>query len=128
MWRRAARPLRFLMCGGAATLVHWLAMAALMRAGLAPGAATAAGALAGALANYPLQQGWTFGSPLKAGALPVYGLVCLLGWCLNGALFLLLHQALAVAPAQVLTTALVALANYTLYKRWVFHDGSHTPE
>ena len=125
-WRRATRPLRFLLCGGAATLVHWLSMAGLMAAGLAPALATAGGALAGAAANFPLQQSWTFGARREAGAVPVYALVCVLGWTLNSALFLLLHQtlALAVAPAQVLTTALVALTNYTLYKRWVFHDGS----
>ena len=91
-------------------------------------AATAGGALAGAVANFPLQQTWTFGGRFRAGAVPGYAAACGFGWMMNGALFLLLHQtlALAVAPAQVLTTALVALSNYTLYKRWVFHDGSRS--
>ncbi|MBF5057015.1 GtrA-like protein [Alcanivorax sp. 521-1] len=125
---RALRPLRFLLSGGAATLVHWSSMAGLMAAGLAPAAATAGGALAGAVANFPLQQTWTFGGRFRAGAVPGYAAACGFGWMMNGALFLLLHQtlALAVAPAQVLTTALVALSNYTLYKRWVFHDGSRS--
>ena len=124
---RATRPLRFLCSGGMATLVHWLSMAGLIAVGLAPAVATAGGALAGATTNYPLQQKWTFAGGRPAGALPGYAVTCVLGWVLNGVFFVFLHQtlALAVAPAQLLTTALVALSNYTLYKRWVFHDGSH---
>lgn len=126
---RVARPLRFVSSGALATGVHWLAMAALIGAGLAPAVATAGGVVAGAATNYPLQQRWTFGARPGLAALPGYLLTCGLGVLLNSTAFLLLHRglALSVAPAQLVTTALVAVANYTLYKRCVFHERSHPP-
>ena len=42
---------RFLVCGGAATGTHWVAMALLVRLGAAPLSATMAGAIIGSILN-----------------------------------------------------------------------------
>lgn len=120
---------RFTLSGGLATLLHWALMTLLVLAHCNANAATAVGALAGAAANYGLQQRFTF--RLQGGhgrALPRYGLAVALGWLANLGLFAGLHEGLAltVAVAQFMTSALVALLNFFLYKRWVFHDSLHS--
>ncbi len=120
---------RFVLSGGLATAVHWSLMALLIRFHLSAEVATALGALAGAIANYLLQQHFTFRVRLgHARALPRYVLVMVLGWLANLGLFTALHGwlELGVSPAQLITTALVALFNFTLYRRVVFHDRIHS--
>jgi len=117
---------RFLMTGGMATLIHWLIMLTLVRAGLDPVAATAIGASAGLLANYIGQHRFAFCSPLPHRVtFPRYLAGAGMGWTLNLLSFALLQLAGAtVAFAQIAATAVVALANYLFAERFVFHEES----
>lgn len=116
---------RFLVCGGAATSAHWAAMALLISLGVAPLPATAAGAAIGSVFNYLLQRHWVFATTVAhRQALPAYAGTVAIGWGLNAAIFWLLASRLDLntAVAQVCTSALVAIANFILYKRVVFHE------
>lgn len=127
--RLHALVLRFVLSGGLATAVHWCLMALLIRFHLPAEVATALGAFAGAIANYRLQQRFTFRvRVVHARALPRYVLVTALGWLANLGLFAALHGwlDLGVSLAQLLTTVVVALFNFTLYRRVVFHDRIHS--
>ncbi len=115
---------RFLLAGGAATLLHWLTMLVLIGWGLNAVLATATGATAGLLANYIGQHRYAFCSNLPHRiAFPRYLTGAALGWALNLAGFsLLLVTGLGVAPSQLITTGLVAFANYLFAQRFVFHE------
>ena len=116
---------RYLISGGAATVLHWGIMAFLMVAGLSPGTSTALGALAGALFNYVLQFHYTFrSSQPHVEVVPRYLLLTLLSWCANNALFAMLHgfASLSVVRAQILTTLCVTALNFVLYRRFVFNE------
>lgn len=116
---------RFLACGGAATGAHWAAMSLLIFLGAAPLPATAAGAAIGSVFNYLLQRRWVFASTVAHRlALPAYVGTVAVGWGLNAAIFWMLASGLDLnaATAQVCTSALVAVVNFMLYKKVVFHE------
>ena len=121
--------MRFVFSGGLATLSHWGSMWLLILWGLPAATATAIGAAIGAVLNYLLQYHLTFRtSRPHRQAVPAYLLTCTIGWCANLGLFALLQYCgLAVVPAQGLTTVAVAVLNFWLYKRIVFHDGVQPP-
>ncbi|MFC4259722.1 GtrA family protein [Marinobacter lacisalsi] len=127
-WRSlAARPLRFLLSGGIATLVHWGVMALLVLSGFGALLATAIGASTGAITNYGLQYKVTFQSTRAHRiALPRYLITALVALVGNQLVFAGLHYGLAVpvTPAQAVTTATIAFLNYRLCERLVFHDQS----
>ena len=109
--------------------LHWLLMTALIAVAIPAVAATAVGALAGACLNYLLQYHFTFRARIDhTKSVPVYVLVAALGWLANLGLFagLQLLLDLDTAIAQVLTTGIVALLNYILYKRVVFRECSQS--
>ncbi|WP_418647105.1 GtrA family protein [Thauera butanivorans] len=121
------RPARFALAGGAATLVHWLCMSAMLAAGIDAHAATAAGAMAGAAANYPLQRRHTFASRrAHRRALPRYLASCALAWLANLLLFAVLHGPAGWPPAlaQAGTSGAIAALNYLLYARMVFDEAT----
>ena len=116
---------RFIVSGGVSTLSHWLTMALLIFAGVIPALATAIGAIVGAIVNYLAQKSYTFKSrSLHRIALPRYIAACAILWLANLVVFMLLNGALSlpVAPAQLVTTALVAILSYWLYRIMVFTD------
>lgn len=130
MIKRFARPLRFLLSGGLSTGVHWLVMSLLVLAGLTAEISTAIGALIGALVNYQLQHRFAFRSTRDhRSAFTRYVVACVINWTTNLLLFTALHRLtdLTVAPAQFLTSAIIAVLSYTLYKRLVFNEPSNTP-
>lgn len=130
MIKRFAQPLRFLVSGGFSTGVHWLVMSLLVLAGLTAEVSTAVGALVGALVNYQLQHRFAFRSNREhRSAFTRYVIACVVNWVTNLLLFTALHRltGLSVAPAQVLTSAIIAILSYTLYKRLVFNEPSSTP-
>lgn len=119
------RLLRFIASGASATGFHWLLMWLLIVVGMHPTTATACGAASGAAANYLLQRNWTFRSKTRHGfALPRFAGAAVLAWLANLGLFTALHitAGLGAAPAQVLTTASVAVLTYFFYSRLVFHE------
>ena len=115
---------RFLIAGGAATLLHWLLMWLLVQAGLAPVLSTAAGATAGLVFNYLVQHKYAFASALPHRvALPRYLVAASLGWILNLLCFSVFSLAdFTMLAAQFLATALATLANFFFAKRFVFHE------
>lgn len=123
--RLTALLVRFVLSGGIATALHWTLMAVLIYCHGSAVAATALGAFAGACANYWLQQRFTFRARVEHWqTMPRYVLVTLLGWLVNVALFAFFQAwlGLDVMPAQLITSGLVALLSFVLYKRVVFHD------
>jgi len=117
--------IRFLTSGGLATGVHWSLMWLLIQLGMDATLATAIGAAAGAVANYVLQYYHTFKcQTAHASVIPDYLKVVLVGWMANILLFYLLYNYLLnnAAWAQLLTTALVTVLNFTLYHKVVFHE------
>lgn len=115
---------RFLLTGGIATLLHWLTMLVLIDWGVSAVPATATGAVVGLLANYVGQYRYAFCSDLPHRmTFPRYLSGAALGWALNLTGFsLLLVAGLGVAPSQIITTGLVAFANYLVAQRFVFHE------
>lgn len=121
----AAQILNFLISGGFATLLHWAVMAAFAKAGMHPILATSIGAVAGSVLNYVLQFYWTFrGNGMHGKAIPAYICAVIMGWCVNAGIFYLLisfaHSGLYIA--QICATAVVAIINFIIYKRMVFHE------
>lgn len=119
------RMVRFMLCGGLSTAIHWATMATLMRLDVEALWATASGAVTGAVVNYGLQRRITFRySGPHRRALRLYLSSCIAGWLTNLSLFALLHHLLRldVVLAQLLTTALATGMNYVLYERLVFND------
>jgi putative flippase GtrA len=97
-------------------------MYALLRAGLAPVPASAIGFLAGALTRFVLSYAHIF-SPTRgvhvAGVRFVVAIAAQLA--ANSALLAAFtHAGIAVWPAQVLTTVLLTVVNYLVYRWWVF--------
>jgi putative flippase GtrA len=108
--------------GFAAVAAHYALMYALIRAGLPPVAASATGFLAGALTRFVLSYAHIF-APTQgvhaAGARFVVAITAQLA--ANTALLAALTYAgLSVWPAQVLTTILLTVVNYLVYRWWVF--------
>jgi len=118
----------FLAAGGLATGFHWLVMAVLVGAGLAPALATASGSLSGAALNYGLQRRLAF---RHAGphslTLWRYVVSCIAAWLCNLVLFFFLNSVLAwsVIVSQLITTGLVAALNYIVYERLVFYEPNY---
>lgn len=108
--------------GFAAVAAHYALMYALLRVGLTPVPASAIGFLAGALTRFILSYAHIF-APTRgvqaAGARFVVAIAAQL--TANSALLAALtHAGLAVWPAQVLTTILLTVVNYLVYRWWVF--------
>jgi len=115
----------FAAAGGLATAIHWAAMGLLVATGADPLLSTAVGSLAGASANYGLQRGLAFrGAGPHRQTVWRYLIACAFAWQANLLLFAVLNgaAALPVAIAQALTTALVAVSNFAIYRRLVFHE------
>jgi putative flippase GtrA len=108
--------------GFAAVAAHYALMYGLMRVDVAPVPASAAGFMAGAMTRFVLSYAHVF-SPTRSvhGAGARFVVAIALQLALNTALLAGLTQAgLAVWPAQVLTTILLTVVNYLVYRWWVF--------
>lgn len=108
--------------GFAAVGAHYALMYALIRMELAPVPASAVGFLAGALTRFVLSYAHIF-APTRgvqaAGARFVVAIAAQLA--ANSALLAALtHAGVSVWPAQVLTTILLTVCNYLVYRWWVF--------
>ncbi|MBE93989.1 GtrA family protein [Marinobacter sp.] len=115
----------FIAAGGMATLFHWAAMSGLVLLGMSPVTATFSGSVIGAVTNYGLQRTLAFpNSRPHIEAIWRYVFSCSLASLLNVLIFFVLQQLceVPIAPAQVLTTVMVAAFNYVVYQRLVFHE------
>ena len=108
--------------GFAAVAAHYALMYALLRAGLPPVPASAVGFLAGALTRFVLSYAHIF-SPTRgvhvAGVRFVVAIAAQIA-ANSASLAGLTHAGLGVWPAQVLTTLLLTVVNYLVYRWWVF--------
>jgi putative flippase GtrA len=108
--------------GFAAVAAHYLLMFGLLRAGLSPVPASAAGFMAGASTRFILSYVHVF-APTEGVHSAGLRFIVAIGAQLaanTGLLAALTHAGLDVWPAQVLTTALLTVVNYLVYRWWVF--------
>jgi putative flippase GtrA len=121
--------LRFLLSGGIATLLHWATLWGLVTLQFEALWASGIGALVGAVANYFLQYFFTFKSKrTHKQAVLAYVPTVMVSWVLNLAVFYGLYTYALPNPmvAQMVTTGLVMVVNFVLYKKVVFRAKSDT--
>ncbi len=121
--------LRFLVSGGIATAVHWATLWGLIHLQVEAVLASSIGAFVGAIVNYVLQYFFTFKTKRQhKQALLAYIPAVAFSWSLNLVLFYSLYGGLFTEPlmAQVVTTAVVAVVNFLVYKKVVFRAKSDT--
>ena len=115
--------LRFLISGGIATAVHWGVFWGLLTLQIEAVLASSIGAFLGAIVTYFLQYFFTFNTKRQhKKALFAYMPAVLISWLLNLGLFYSLYGRLFSDPliAQVVTTGVVMVVNFLLYKKVVF--------
>ena len=120
----ARQLLRYVVAGGAATVVHLCLLAALVQLLAMPATlASAIGFCAACVVNYTIQYYWTFAAVGSHGILFArYALVTLVMLGVNTVVFWLLYSR-AGAPyllAQALATALVFGLNFETNRRYTF--------
>lgn len=121
--------MRFIVSGGMATGIHWLAMWVMVEHQFDATIATAVGATAGAAVNYFLQYYHAFRCKERHSTVFLnYVRSCCIGWIANLLLFYLLFNFLFqnVVGAQLVTTGLVTFLNFYLYSKVVFYDYCRT--
>lgn len=114
---------RFILSGGVATLVHLASMGGLVSAGLNPIVSTSVGVILGAITNYILQYYYTFDADDKHMSSGFKYIITVgISFVSNLILFTVFYNVLnlSVISSQLLTSAIVALQNYTIYKYFVF--------
>lgn len=119
--------IRFAAVGAATTAVQYAVLWLGMAAASAPAAvASAAGYALGVLLSYVLNYAFTFRSSTPhLEAAPKYFAVFGVGWCINLAMMaMLVHRwGWSAWPAQVLTTAVGLVWNFSASRWWAFrHD------
>jgi putative flippase GtrA len=120
--------LRFLVSGGIATAIHWATLWGLIILQVEAVLASSIGAFVGAIANYFLLYFFNFKTKRRhKKALLAYIPVVLVSWLLNLVLFYCLYSWLLPDPlmAQVVTTGVVMVVNFLLYKKLVFRSKSN---
>jgi len=126
--------LRFLVSGGIATAAHWAVLWGLVNIQVDAVLASSVGAFVGAVVNYFLQYFFTFRTQRKhKQTLMAYIPAVLVSWLLNLGLFYSLYGSLFSMPmfsdpllAQVVTTGIVMVVNFLLYKKVVFRAKSES--
>ena len=121
--------LRFLVSGGIATAVHWATLWGLIHLQVEAVLASSIGAFVGAVVNYFLQYFFTFKTKRRhKRAILAYIPAVSISWLLNLGLFYSLYGGLFSEPlvAQVVTTSIIMLVNFLLYKKVVFRAKSDT--
>ena len=118
-----------MVSGGIATVVHWSTLWGLINLQVEAVLASSIGAFVGAIVNYVLQYFFTFKTERQhKQALLAYIPAVAFSWSLNLVLFYSLYGGLFTEPlmAQVVTTAVVAVVNFLVYKKVVFRAKSDT--
>jgi len=121
--------LRFLVSGGIATAFHWATLWGLIHLQVEAVLASSIGAFVGAVVNYFLQYFFTFKTKRRhKQATLAYIPAVSISWLLNLGLFYSLYGGLFSEPlvAQVVTTSIIMLVNFLLYKKVVFRAKSDT--
>ena len=114
---------RFILSGGGATFCHLALMTLLVWGGINATLSTSIGVVAGAVANYILQYHYTFKANIKhKKSILNYLITVSFSFLSNLLLFMFFHDFLqsGVILSQILTSSIVALQNYLIYKKFVF--------
>lgn len=114
---------RFIISGGSATLCHLATMAFLVWVGVNANISTSAGVIVGAIFNYIFQYYYTFNSDTQHNySILKYTITVSISFVSNLILFTLFHNYLqmGILISQLLTSAIVAIQNYIIYKNFVF--------
>ncbi len=114
---------KFIISGGSATFAHISVMAFLVWVGLDPLLSTSVGVIVGAVVNYILQYYYTFDSDAEhKNSVKNYLISVSLSFVSNAIVFAIVHNMfhIDVISAQLITSALVAVQNYIIYKKFVF--------
>ena len=114
---------RFVMSGGGATLLHLSSMTLLVWLGINAIFATTFGMVLGAVVNYIFQYYYTFDSNAKHHtSIFKYCLGVAISFASNMLLFTLFYTLIHfnALVSQLMTSALVAIQNYCIYKKFVF--------
>jgi putative flippase GtrA len=109
---------RYLISGLTATTVHF-ALLLLLAPVFGVLLSSTIGAIAGAVVNYWILKAWVF---RNRAARPVnYAALCVLSVAFN-ALFMavILRLGAGALPAQILSSLLVMIVNFTISNNWVF--------
>jgi len=114
---------KFIIGGGSATLCHLGTMALLIWLGVNATIATSVGMIVGAFYNYIFQYYYTFNSTQKHHkSFLKYIITVSIYFISNLLLFTLFHNVLQyeVFISQIITSGIVAVQNYIIYKKFVF--------
>jgi len=114
---------KFLLTGGGATICHLGMMWFLVWFGFNATLSSSVGVIIGAVVNYIFQYHYTFESDTKhSKSIRNYLITVMLSFVSNLILFMFFHEFLKINVlfSQLLTSAMVALQNYIIYKKFVF--------
>lgn len=114
---------KFIISGGSATVAHLSVMAFLVWIGVNPLISTSTGVIVGAIVNYILQYYYTFDANIKhKKSVRNYIITVSLSFISNFIIFWIFHNLIGVEVliAQLLTSGIVAIQNYVVYKNFVF--------
>jgi len=114
---------RFIISGGSCTMLHYIIMAILIYKAIDPVYATVYGAIAGATLNYFLQYYYTFESKRGHGLASLTYLINLgVSFLINILIFIFFYKYfnIHVVMAQIITTGIVMVYNYLIYKLFIF--------
>lgn len=116
------RFLRFVLVGGAATLLQFVLLAVFVEIFMAREVfASAASFSISAGFNYWLNYHFTFASRANhRETLPKFIVVALIGLTINTSCFSLLLVVFHYLPAQCLATGITLLSNFTLHQLWIY--------
>ncbi|WP_458699666.1 GtrA family protein [Sulfurospirillum sp. 1307] len=114
---------RFIISGGSATLCHLGTMTLLVWLGINANISTSVGVIIGAIFNYIFQYYYTFDSDEQHNtSILKYIITVSISFVSNLILFTIFHNFLQINifVSQLLTSAIVAIQNYLIYKNFVF--------
>jgi putative flippase GtrA len=116
------RFLRYLVTGATATAAHYLMLILIVAQGGIPLLGSIVGSVVGLLTNYFLSSRWVFARTSDASSrFARFLAVSVLAFGLNAAfMWIGLRAGLHYLLAQVLSTFLLMLINYTLHANWTF--------
>jgi len=117
---------RYAQVSVVSAVIQYSTLAAGVALGAGAVAASCAGYLLGAYTGYVLNRGYTYSSrAAHASAVPRYVAVIAVGLLLNALFMHLLHGYLGwhYLLAQVLTTGITMIWNFTAHRHWTFSPG-----
>jgi putative flippase GtrA len=118
--------------GTIGTLFHYVTLVSLVQfLELRPIIGSAAGFTIGAFVNYTLNYHITFRSTRSHRiAMPKFYMIALVGLCINTVIIYILNEWLTInyLIAQIISTGIVFVSNFTGNKLWTFKEVAHVSD